>query len=121
MISQRPCSKVICLALVALPYCRRLCVLNSITGNINHEKLLLRTKSELLERKNKDLFLKKFREKASETVKAYKQFKELLTSAVFEDLQHVNWHFWNRTFAKLVRGMLFPFKLGFHLALSSGN
>ena len=48
-------------------------------------KSTLKNKSELLQKENKDLFGTEFREQISETVKAHKQSKELLASAVFKD------------------------------------
>ena len=46
---------------------------------------MLKNKSELLQKENKDLFGKEFREQISETVNGHKQSKELLASAVFKD------------------------------------
>ena len=46
---------------------------------------MLKNKSDLLQKENKDLFGKEFREQISETVKAHKQSKELLASAIFKD------------------------------------
>ena len=49
---------------------------------------MLKNKSELLQKKN--LFDKKFREQISETVKAHKQSKQLLASAIFKDARNGN-------------------------------
>ena len=46
---------------------------------------MLKNKSDLLQKENKDLFGKEFREQISETVKVHKQSKELQASAVFKD------------------------------------
>ena len=45
---------------------------------------MLKNKSKLLQKENKDLFGKEFHEQIWETLKAHKQSKELLASAVFE-------------------------------------
>ena len=53
--------------------------------SIIQAKSTLKNKFELLQKENKDLFDKEFREQISETVKAHKQSKELLASIVFKD------------------------------------
>ena len=70
---------------IALSYHRRLSALVGVMKSNIQAKPLLKNKSELLQKENKDLFGKEFREQISETVKAYKQSKELLASAVFKD------------------------------------
>ena len=49
---------------------------------------MLKNKSELLQKENKDLFGKEFCEQISETVKAHKQWKEWLAIAVFKACDH---------------------------------
>ena len=56
---------------------------------------MLKNKSDLPPKKNKDLFGKEFREQISETVKAHKQSKELLASAIFKDAAFENQSFRN--------------------------
>ena len=56
---------------------------------------MLKNKSELLQKKN--LFDKKFREQISETVKAHKQSKQLLASAIFKDARNGNQPFRKET------------------------
>ena len=54
---------------------------------------MLKNKSDLPQKENKDLFGKEFREQISETVKAHKQSKELLASAIFKDAAFENQFF----------------------------
>ena len=70
---------------IALSYHRRLSALDGVMKSTIQAKSMLKNKSELLQKENKDLFGKEFREQISETVKAYKQSKELLASGVFKD------------------------------------
>ena len=70
---------------IALSNHRHLSVLDGVMKSTVQAKSMLKNKSELLQRENKDLFGKEFREQISETVKAHKQSKELLASAVFKD------------------------------------
>ena len=70
---------------IALSYYRRFSALDGFMKSTIQIKSMLKNKSELLQKENKDLFGKEFREQISETVKAHKQSKELLASAVFKD------------------------------------
>ena len=70
---------------IALSYHRRLSALDGVMKSTIQAKSMLKNKSELLQKENKDLFGKEFREQISETVKAHKQSKELLASIVFKD------------------------------------
>ena len=60
-------------------------------------KSKLKNKSELLQKENEDPFGKEFREQISETVKAHKQSKELLASAVFKNAASENQSLWKST------------------------
>ena len=62
---------------IAVSYHRRLSILDDVMNNLSQAKSMLKTKSELLQKKGKDFFGKEFRDQISETVKAHKQFKEL--------------------------------------------
>ena len=70
---------------IALPYHRHLSALDGVMKSTIQAKSMFKNKSELLQKENKDLFGKVFCEQISEIVKAHKQSKELLTSAVFKD------------------------------------
>ena len=70
---------------IALSYHRRLSALDGVMKSTIQAKSMLKNKSELLQKENKYLFGEEFREQISEAVKAHKQLKELLTSAVFKD------------------------------------
>ena len=69
----------------ALSYHRYLRALDGIMKNTIQAKSMLKNKFELLQNEIKDIFGKMFCEQISETVKAHKQSKELLASAVFKD------------------------------------
>ena len=58
--------------------------------NVSQAKSMLITTSELLQKKDKDLFGMEFREQLSETVKANKKSNELLASTVIKDPPSVN-------------------------------
>ena len=70
---------------IAVSYHRRLSLLNGSMNNLLHAKPMLKKKSELLQNKDRDLFGKEYHDQIFETVKAYKQSKELLASIVFKD------------------------------------
>ena len=57
-------------------------------------KSMLKYMSELLKKKEKDLFDKEFYEQISETVKGHKQSKELSACAVFKNAASGNKLFW---------------------------
>ena len=78
---------------IALSYHRRLSALDGVMKSTIQAKSMLKNKSELLQKENKDLFGKEFREQISETVKAHKQSKELLASAVFKNSASENQSF----------------------------
>ena len=69
----------------AMSYHRRLSALHGVMESTMQAKSILKNKSELLQKENKDLFGKEFREQISEIVKAHKQSKELSASAVYKD------------------------------------
>ena len=58
---------------IALSYHRRLSALDGVMKSTIQAKSMLKNKSELLQKENKDLFGKEFREQISETVKAHIQ------------------------------------------------
>ena len=62
---------------IAVSYHRRLSALDDVMNNLSQAKSMLKTKSELLKKKDKDLFGKEFHDHISETVKPHNQFKEL--------------------------------------------
>ena len=70
---------------IALSYYRRFSALDGFMKSTIQIKSMLKNKSELLQKENKDLFGKEFREQILETVKGHKQSKELLASAVFKN------------------------------------
>ena len=73
----------------AVSYHRYLRALDGIMKNTIQAKSMLKNKFELLQNEIKDIFGKMFCEQISETVKAHKQSKELLASAVFKDTASV--------------------------------
>ena len=73
---------------IALSYHRPFSALADVIKSTIQAKPMLKNKSELLQKKN--LFDKKFREQISETVKAHKQSKQLLASAIFKDATNGN-------------------------------
>ena len=63
---------------IALSYHRRLFALDGVMKSTIKAKSMLKNKSKLLQKENKDIFGEEFREQISETVKPHKQWKELL-------------------------------------------
>ena len=61
----------------AASYHGRLSVLDDVTNNLSQAKSMLKTKSYLLQKEDKDLIGREFRDQITETAKAHKQFKEL--------------------------------------------
>ena len=57
---------------IALSYHRRFSALDGVMKSTIQEKSMLKNKSELLQKENKDLFGKEFREQISEAVKPHK-------------------------------------------------
>ena len=62
--------------------------------NLSQAKAMLKAKSEFLQKEDKDLFGKEFRELIFETSKAHKQSKELYANTVFKDPSSVSRPFW---------------------------
>ena len=52
-------------------------------------KIFLKTKSDLFQKNNKNLFGKKFCEQISETVKMHKQTKQLIATTIFKEAHEV--------------------------------
>ena len=69
-------------------------VLDGVMNNLLQAKSMLKTKSELIQKEDKDLFGKEFLDLISETIKVHKHSKELLASTVFKDPPSVNRTFW---------------------------
>ena len=63
---------------IALSYHRRLFALDGVMKSTIKAKSMLKNKSKLLQKENKNIFGEAFREQISKTVKAHKQWKELL-------------------------------------------
>ena len=74
---------------VTFSYPRRLNALDGTMNSSTQAKSIMKTKSDLFQKDNKDLFGKDFGEQISETLKTYKNSKELLASTVFKEAHGV--------------------------------
>ena len=74
---------------VTRSYHRRLNALDGTMNSSSQAKSILKMKSDLFEKDNKDLSGKDFREPISGTVKANKQSKKLLPNTVFKEAHGV--------------------------------